>query len=272
MAVPNEKTLPMDQVTWWRNKLWESQSLKIEDNGGLSVNVQDPTTEPVDLFLHNFITNFTVASDTIVNTNTFDASPWHWIIAWNTLCFLEWANFSQFTVINVATDVITVDSPFDRVYTTVATYQHHTPNMAVDWSSTPQVFFTKPLPWQKWDITRILLVIEDNQAMDITKFWGIAKLVKWCVLRKKDWVFKNLFNWKSNGEWLQRAFDGRFDEKSWGWEFGFTWRASYGWQDKRGVVIRLDGDLNDEIQCIIQDDLLALTRMTIVVQGHVVGD
>lgn len=47
-------------------------------------------------------------------------------------------------------------------------------------------------------------------------------------------------------------------------------RRSFGGQDKNGVVIRVDGDLGESLELLIQDDLTGLETFRIVVQGHVV--
>lgn len=245
---------------------------KLENNNAMPVNVQDQTSEVIDLFLHRTLGTFTLLSNTVVDTNNFTANPGHGFVINDTICFVEGLNFSQFTVIDVVGDLITIDSPMDRVYTTVTTYQRHTPNMSVDGSIIPQVYFIKPAPGVKYDITRINLVIENNSTMDFSNFGGITKLTKGCVLRKKDGIFKNYFNWKTNGDFVTRSFDFVIQAKTGGGVWAFTGRSTFGGQSKRGVVIRLDGDLNDELQVIIQDDLTSLNVMTIIAQGHVVID
>lgn len=246
-----------------------------EANSGASqdVNIQDQTTEIIDLFLHRTLNTFTVSVNTVVDVNTFEADPGHSIIAGNTLCFLEDRNFSQFTVLEVSTNTITVDSPFDRVYTTSGTYEHHTPDMTVDGSITPQIYFIKPAPGVKYDIVRIVIVIDDESNMDFSTFGSIdGGITNGCVLRKKDGIYKNLFNWKTNGEFIARSFDFAFQTNIGNNERSFTSRTTYGGQSKRGVVIRLDGDLGDELQVIIQDNLTSQSRMIMIAQGHVVED
>ena len=246
---------------------------KVTKRLNADVNIQEQTTEVIDLFLHRTLNLFTIASSTIINTNTFEADPGHLIVAGNTLCFLEGKNFSQFTVLDVTTNTITVDSPFDKVYTTSGTYQHHTPNMSVDGSITPQVYFIKPIPGIKYDITRIVIVIEDELNMDFSTFGSIpGGITNGCVLRKKDGFFKNLFNWKTNGDFISRSFDFGFQTNIGNNLRAFTARTTYSGQSKRGVVIRLDGDLGDELQVIIQDDLSSQTRIIMIAQGHIVED
>lgn len=265
-----------ERISEWESVVNVKIKSPLESNWAIPVNIQDQHSEIVDLFMHRTLSTFTLLNDTVVWEYTFTMTPWHWLVSpdndWETLCFLEWLNFSQFTILGIVWDIVTVDSPFDRVYTTASIYQHHTPEMNFDWSWTPLVYFIKPAPWLSYDITRILIHIEDWTAMDTAKFWGIDRLIRWCLLRKKDWVYKNLVNWKSNWEWLERAFDWRFDDKSPSWVYWFSWRKTYGGQNKVWVTIRLDWETNDELQLIIQDDLTDLLHFHVIVQGHVVTD
>ena len=48
-----------------------------------------------------------------------------------------------------------------------------------------------------------------------------------------------------------------------------TSRRTFGGQNKNGIVIRLKGDDNDELQAIIQDDLTDLDHFHVIAQGHV---
>ena len=251
---------------------WQTVRARWEASGSMNVSIQDQTSEIVDLFLHRTLWTFTVSANTVVDVNTFEATAWHWMVIWNTVCFVEWLNFSQFTVVWVSVNTITVDSSFDRIYTTSTTFERHTPEMSVNWSVTPQTYFIKPASGVKYDITRIILVIEDWSSMDTATFWGIAPLTNWCLLRKKDWIFKNLMNWKTNWEWMERSFDWIFDDKAPSGSFWFRWRSTFWWQDKRGVTIRLDWSTNDELQLIVQDDLTGLSKMRIIAQWHVVVD
>ena len=109
--------------------------------------------------------------------------------------------------------------------------------------------------------------------MDFTTFGSGPALTNGCVLRIKnpDGTFKNLFNFKSNSDFIEQGFDHAFLAPKTGNTFtGFTSRVTWGGQSKHGVVIRLDGTLGEELQLIIQDDLIASgnTRFHLTAQGH----
>ena len=241
---------------------------------GAAVFIQDQTTEDVDLYLHQVLNSITLAANTIVDSRTIDLVAGHNVVAGNGIMLSQEADFSQFIVLSVATDTITLDSPVDKVYKTQATCTRNTIDMRVDGSSTAEVFQIAPISGQVWDVTRIILVMEStSNQMDFTGFGSLSALTNGCVLRREDGNRKNLFNWKSNGDFINRSFDNVFQAKTGGGGSGFTARATYGGQSKRGVTIRLSGENGEALQVVIQDAITAagtLTRFNVIAQGHVV--
>lgn len=241
---------------------------------GQAVFVQDQTTEVIDLNLHRNLANVTLASKTALDDLTIDLEPGHGFTTGESICLLEGQVVSQFNVLNVVSDTITIDSPMDKIYTEAATAIRHTFDMRVDGSSTPQIYRIAPIPGQTWDITRVILVMESTaNNMDFTEFGSLAALDNGCVLRKTDGVHKNMFNFKSNGEFINRSFDALFQTKTGGGGSGFSSRTTFGGQSRRGVVIRLDGNKGDEFQCVIQDAISAagtLSKFFMIAQGHMV--
>jgi hypothetical protein len=244
--------------------------------GGLDVYIQDQHTGIVDLFLMNVEGTFTLASTVTIDTNTFTATGGHGITTGDTVFLSEGIRFSQFTVLNVVTDTITVDSPIDVAYTTGATCQRGITNMNVDGSSTPVIFSIAPLDISptsnQWDIVRMIFAIQDGSSMDSSMFGSIAGgITNGVVIRQKDGLFQNYFNIKTNGDFALRAYDISFDDRaSPQGEYFFRSRRTFGGASKTGVTIRLAGEDNDEFQVIIQDDLTSLDSFSVTVQGHVV--
>jgi hypothetical protein len=276
--VPEDRTIVngiwLDILDDWSASFETSQ----EGTTALGVFIQGQTTPDVDLSFHRNLQDVTIASDTVLDTHTITFAPGHGFTfpssPTENICLLEGENFSQFNVLGVAGDVVTIDSPMDHVFTSAATAIRHTFDMRFNGSpASPGVYRIKPIPGQKWDITRVILVIESNSAMDFSKFGSIPALLNGCVLRKKNGDRQNLFNFKTNGDFINRSFDHAFQTKSGGGGFGFTSRHTWAGQGKQGVVIRLDGDLGEELQLLVQDDLTTgLTSMFMIAQGHLVQD
>lgn len=235
--------------------------------------IQDQTTELVDVFFCKLLNNVTLSWWVLLDTNTAIFVAWHNFVIGNIACFKEWSHFFQAEVIWVNTNTITLDRPFDFAFTTNAIVTRTTNNMNTDWSTTPQIYKISPV-WlsKKFDITKLIFHMEDDVAMDSWKFWGIAELTKGIVLRKKDWVYKSIFNAKTNGDFSHHCESTQYDDKAPSGKYWFKATKSIWWQHNHWVVIRLDPALNDELQVIIQDNLTALTEFHCIALGHVVDD
>lgn len=246
--------------------------------GGLDIFIQDQHTEVIDLFLMQFEGTFTVSVNTVIDTYTFEATGGHGISVGDCVLFREGVAFSQFFVISMATNTITVGSPFDVIYTTSGTFDRGIINMNVDGSITPQIFSIGPIApvapatENKWDIVRVMFAIQDGSSMDSSMFGSIAGGVEnGITLRQKNGMYKNYFNIKANGDWGLRAYDISFDDRAGGnGKYFFRTRRTFGGAAKTGVTIRLAGEDSDAFEVVINDDLTDLEEFFGVTQGHVV--
>lgn len=224
--------------------------------------------------------SISLAIDTVLNSRTVTLNTGH-----NTQLneIIELADpdalkFMQSEVLVVDGDVITLDQPVNRVYpAATAIAQRSSRSLLVDGSVTPQVFSVLPLPSQSGHMTRVLLVIEGPGNMDFSTFGSDAKLFNGCVIRIKeaDGNFKNLFNFKTNGDFIHQGLDHDFLLPRQGnTTKGFVARVTWGGRAKHGVVIPLDGSLGEELQVIVQDDLRpgeglnTNTKFILLTEGH----
>lgn len=234
------------------------------------VYVHDQTTALVDRFLTKELGSFSVTADTVVDNFTFEAVAGHGFVVGNIANFMEEQNYSQFEVLAVAGDTITLDTAMDSVYTSDGTHNRATRSMLVDGSSAIQTFSLRPIAGMMWDIVRLFMTIESASAMDFSTFGSMAAITRGCVFRLDNGVQRNVFNYKTNGDMINRCHDHNFVQKTGGGLHGFSARTTFAGQDKRGVAVRLVGDDGDELQHIIQDDLTTgNTKFNIIAQGHV---
>jgi hypothetical protein len=251
--------------------------LEVSERGteGVPVFIQDQTTDPLDIVFLEFLNNTTIAADTAVGSNQFTATAGHGIVPGNVIEIANNEIFIQALVIAVAGDLITIDSPINHLYLAGSPLIISNPEMNVlGTPASPRIFSIVPGPNQKGDITRAIIEIQDSSSMDFTKFGGIASLTNGCLMRykKSNGDFINLFNWKSNGGFIIRAFDHQFQTKIGGGLNAFVARTTWAGQSKRGVVLRLDGDAGEELQILVQDDLTGLDRFVCVAQGHLLQE
>jgi len=254
----------------------------IEKNGGIPVNVQDQTTEIIDLHLSQFKSNLTLTVDPSPDdtsiTGTVDVAfvP----IIGDVVCLKEGTAFYQAEVLSVTSNggdnyTLGLDTPIDYDFSLSGGCSISTQEINVDGSITPQIFRISPVNLQdsvEWDVVRIIFVMNDDAAMDDGRFGGIVNgLTKGLVLRTVNGIRKNIFNIKTNGDFAAHAYDVEYVPATLGpnGQYGFRCRRTFGGQSKNGVVIRLTAKDADELQVIIQDDLTSLTKFHVIVQGHV---
>jgi len=249
---------------------------------GVAVFIQDQTTGVLDVAFLNQLSTHTLATDTVVDSRTITLTAGHGLTTvTNAGDILEIADpasgsfFMQCAIITVTGDVILLDCPVNRIYLSAsAQVAVSEPDASVDGSVTPVVYSVLPFSAQKGDMVRMIVTILDNADMDFETFGGIAALTNGCVLRVNngDGTFRNLNNFKTNGDIIDQAFDHNFFENRGGSARGFTSRLTWGGPSKHGVVVRLDGTLGESLELVIQDDLTGLTQLHWTCQGSEIQD
>lgn len=269
--VPEDRTI-VDGI--WLDILddWSASfETSARGNTANKVFVQDQTTESLDVPFLLDRGPFTLDGDTIRDSRFFDVLTGHGIIVGETIELADSATFMQAKVLDVVLDNIEIDTPINHIYLDGVSGTRSTDDLRVDGSVTPQVFSVLPLAGQAGDMTRIIVTIESSSAMDFTKFGSMAALINGVVIRvrRENGDFRNHLNFKTNGEFIEKAFDIIELSKTGGGGFGLVMRLTYAGPEKHGVAVRVDGDLNEEWQAVIQDDLSSgLLKFRITAGGH----
>lgn len=242
--------------------------------GTSTVEIMDRTTKPVDAFFARSLSTFTISIATGISgidagslVYTLTATAGHGIAPGDEIILLDTIASREFfaVVIGVVVNVITVDRPIDHIFPLTTLGRIVSTAMNIDGSVTPVIFSVRAgsIPT---DIIRYLIGITDNLAMDNSKFGGIAALTNGLVFRVYNGYQKTVFCFKTNGEIKNFSFDAVYDDRAGAGLFGFYSRISFGGQDKHGVVMRISG--TDVLQWVVQDDLTALSSLTVTAQGH----
>jgi len=253
----------------------------VDDNGhnlglratrnALDVYMQDQTTPIVDLYLHKHLLTVN-GSDAAIDDRVIYSSDASSVQAGQTVCFKENGRFFQGQVLSQTDSTFNLDTPLDYAYSAGGYCSVSEHDMAVDGSATTQVYHLQPSSGQQWDITRLMFYVEDSATMDDGLFGGGAALVNGIVIRKRDTVYYNLFNIKTNGEFAQRAYDRSYTTKPpAGTGHSMIVRRTFAGASKNGVAIRLNGTSGDQLEALIQDShTAALDHLHIIAQGHIV--
>ncbi len=254
-------------------------SIKLEDNGGLPVNVQDQTTQPLDLFFSK-----QDGTETVLAENAFKDSSKivvsdvsGFTVGERVLLLSDSLRFYEGTILSIDTDSLFLDTPLDNNFYINDDAVPLTIEMNVNGSVNRQIFKirgelgTIDIPLEI-DITRILIKIICSDPPAFDEFGDIVGgLTKGIVLRRANGATSNIFNAKTNGELANLMYDLTIYEQTGPLAVnGLAGRMTFAGQDKHGVAIRLGPD--ESLELIIQDDLSTLVSFRIIAQGHIVQD
>ncbi|MGB3512165.1 MAG: hypothetical protein WBA93_23590 [Microcoleaceae cyanobacterium] len=178
-------------------------------------------------------------------------------------------------ILNITGNVIYLDTPLDSVFPIGTPANGAITNMAVDGSSTTQVFGLRGIPVEKplnetFNITRIIFNCLTATAVDLLKFADLTALTYGLVLRRRNGDYFNIFNVKSNADIEGITLDWKpfSATKPNEGQDGFSARLTFNGQEKMDVVINLiEGT---DLEFLVQDDLTGITRLEVIAEGHVV--
>jgi len=249
------------------------RNVPVDTRGQLAVNVHDQTTRSLDFFFGRLdnATTLSVQADPDDTTITLTSTTG---FVDGTVVGIFSADDTDITYLGTqigapAGSVITLDTPIDQEMQINSAVAGVTTNMAVDGSSTTQVFQIGPVGVGSTlvvDITRIMGHILDSTVMDDGKFGGITALTNGIVLRHNNSVIHNLWNAKSNADLALLCYDFRYADNAPGGQYACNFRNTYGGQHTHGVVIELQP--GDYLEVLIQDDLTGLDSFKMMAQGH----
>ncbi len=246
----------------------------------ISICIQDQHTEPVDALFAQSVSEFTLAVDTVASgveagtlIYSFTAVAGHGIAINDEIILLDPDADRSFQAIaiDVVGNVITVDRPIDHVFpATTGLGRIIITNMAVDGSTTPQIFSaragTVPI-----DFTRFLVtMLGGNASMDDGLFGNIPALTNGLVFRIVNSFQKTIFTFKTNGDIKQFCFDVSYANNAPAGQTGLSARISFAGPEKHGVTLRIGPD--DVLQWIVQDDLTELNALRVAAEGHFTQD
>ena len=242
------------------------------------VALQDQHTPLVDLYFHRHTGSSAVLTSPLaIDDYILNVESGHGFSAGEMVCIKEGIRFYQAIVLSVTATTITLDTPLDYAYTVAATCTSSEHDLAAANGSpgSPLIYHLKPNIGAKWDIVRIMFYFESSAAQNDGLFGADPALTNGLVLRKRDGIYNNIFNVKTNGEFAQRAYDRTYIAKPPAGVLGsMVVRRTFGGQSKNGVVIRLNGTNEDEFEAIVRDNLTGgnNTHIHIIAQGHIVQD
>lgn len=241
--------------------------------GAMQVIETSPDNKPIDSYLLRVIgTPKLMTADTVIGDYTINMVAGHGFSAGDELLLAQNGDdVKSFNckILTVATNTLTIDSPFDSVYTSAsAVVLKVSKELNVDGSTTAVKFDLPNSTNTQFHITRIIIHITDADEMDDSKFGSLTALSRGIIFRKKnsDGTYNNVFNVKNNGEFGELAYDLTYQDAIKHGTYGLHCRLTYGGLGKHGTVFKIKQ--GEAIEVLIQDDLTDLDSFRIMAQGH----
>lgn len=263
------------------NTIHGVSTLGVNSDGHINADTywQDETT---DVIIVNFnkVTNSTTLNGaislnakTIIVTSATGISTGTYIILFDPSS----VRFTTFYVTGVAGTTITLDSPVDFAYPDGTFVDVAITDLAVDGSSTTQVFGlrgigTPPGVELTFHVTRILFHCICASPVDLSLFGDLSALSNGLLLRSRNNRVKNIFNVKTNGELGNIMYDWTpflATNPAQGVD-GFVARLTFGSPGKMGVVVGLP--IGEDLELHVQDNLSGLTDLHVIAEGHIVEE
>lgn len=232
----------------------------LQSNNASPVNVQNIVTAPLILPMAQQLGLTTLSSDTAINDYTVNVTNATGMTVGKHFRIInsEADRFYAGTILNIAANVITLDSPLDFVYLSGSEVTYSNINLAVDGSGTPIEFHLRtgsPSIPSSVDIYKMTLVCETATPIDLNKFGDLPALTKGLLFRSENGVIHNIWNVKANRELVGldadfQTFDSTHPVQG---IDGFVWGLTFNGQTKMGVAIRIDQ--YGQLSLTVQDDL-----------------
>jgi hypothetical protein len=184
---------------------------------------------------------------------------------------------NRFYLANILTrvvDTLGVDTPLDFAFPIGSFVTSGEKNMNVDGSVTPVIYGlrnTEQAIGSAFDITRIIITCMTDAPVDLSKFGDIAGgLTRGLVMRKKDGIYRNVFNVKTNGDLASIMYDWTpyLATNPVQGQDGFVGRLTFAGQSKMGVTLRIEP--GEDIQVLVQDNQTSINEIFIIAEGHTV--
>jgi len=174
----------------------------------------------------------------------------------------------------LAGTLATLDEPLDNSFvigdSVTKTLQSMDTNGTL---ASPQSFKVAPQANEVWHLISILIEITHGTAGDNGLFGNLTELTNGVVLRRYDGLtgkFNTFTNWKTNGGIVTDTGQVDYSFRSGGG--GSYGTNAYGnFKNNAGATVYLNGANGDYLEILIQDNLTALDRFRVKVQGHYEG-
>lgn len=240
-------------------------------DGSVDVYVQDQTTFPFDIYAHTFVNTTSLVVETVTDSRNVVVSDSTGATVGMAIDIVNDDSFFQSLITAVDGNNITLASPIDCCFEVGSVVSFGDWDFSgVDGSVSPKSFYVRIPTNKDYDFYTMTLNIEDNNVMYDSTFGGLSALSNGFIGRAIDGISKTFFVITNNGGFRENGFTVLYNDKVPSGTYSFS--AVKNIREVNGVALRLNGEQEEYLEFIVQDDLTGLSKMAVAVHGHEVED
>lgn len=255
------------------------RNVNVHDSDGNTIGSLNSALNTHDADVHNVIVNrfahlHTGTSTTLSVATTGDGTEYTITVAsatgFNAGDYIHLdGELTHPKIISIAGNVFTLDRRIDNAHSIGESVIQSVLDMSTTAGTmaSPVIYYAAPSTGEVWHLTRMLFSMTHAGAGDLGLFGGLTALTNGVLVRiKVNGAYTTFTNWKTNADIKSDMYDVEFDARSGGGGvYGTSGRGTF---KNAGAVVRLDGDLGDQIEIVVQDDITTLNSFTLKYQGH----
>ncbi len=252
------------------------KAVGINGRGESAINIfgdvfmQDQTSPIVDYYFPIPEYDLQLAEDAVLESRELVVTDASNLTIGDYIVIKEEYRSYQAEIIGISTNTLTMDIPVEYEFSTDSIIESRSIYLNVDGSVTPVIASIKPPEGTQIDINMISMGMLDSKDMDDAIFGGITELTRGIVLRKHcPAEIRNIFNAKTNGQLALRT-RLEYTSKAPAGFYGLRASKYMNGPEGNGVAVRLNGNNQESLKLIIQDDLTTMENFTATVRGHIV--
>lgn len=243
---------------------------------GIDVTLQDQTTFPIIAHFTKTVVQTTLAVTGAIDDLDIEVDSATSIVVGQHVTIFNAEEERVFFahVLVIASTTITLDSPLDFAFPSGSIIDFSDDNLAVDGSSTTQIFGlrgggTPPGVDLDFDVTKIIFQCTTATASTLSTFGDLGALTNGLILRRRDGIFQNIFNVKTNGDIadIGMLIIHEASNPAQGQD-GFIATLRFAGQNEIGVSLRIG--VGEDLEVLVPDNISGITILKILALGHIV--
>jgi len=268
-----------DTIVWAKCSEGSEATVNVSNDGiatikKMDVSIQDSTNIIISSHIVSELGSAKTATEATVNTNTVTLDAGHGFVnpdPTHTGQMFVIPGYYMGEIKTVTGNIVTLFEPFSYTFPIGTPVLRCDEYLNKNGSITQILYGFKAAAGRKFDIEGFHMTFISSSAMDDSLFASLTELANGmlCRIKKSATQYNYVFNAKSNQD-LKLFGEIEYSSKAPSGKYGMTFSLRF--KDHYGAVVRLNGDLAQQLEIWVRDDLSTLGEIECIIHGHVVED